>query len=959
MQTPEPQNSAIEQFADWLAHRAGPHGVEFAELLRVHPGWSAELQELHSTWQRLTRASEPSVEPQRSEDAADSAHGIDRPDDDSLSTPPPGRYQLEGEVARGGMGAILRVWDGDLRRHLAMKVALPNAATPTAIAAHASEAARLARFLEEARVTSQLDHPGIVPVHELGLDAAGRHYFTMKLVEGRDMKRILELVFAAQEGWNQTRALGVILKVCEAMAYAHQKGIIHRDLKPANIMVGNFGEVYVMDWGLSRVLHREDLHDLRLAVDVPHAVAGATGANGAERDSHLVTMDGVVLGTPAYMPPEQAHGALAQMSPRSDVYSIGAMLYHLLSGRVPYSVPGTRQEPRDVLAQVRTGSPLPLLQCNPKVPAELVAICDRAMARDPTQRYADTLAFADDLRACLEGRVVAAYETGAIAELRKWIRRNRTLASALAAAVVILVAAVAVTSSLWMLAKREAARADAKTDEARDQRRLATQRADDVLSLSAARDLQQLEVRADALWPASPANVAAYERWLHDAHALVEGRPADAERGLPARRGLADHRQKLAELKARALPATAESPAADPAGREPSAVHFASGDDSWWFAQLSKLIADLEAFADPSTGLFSGGTNPVYGWGVRRRLEEASTIEARSVTGAEAVARWQKAVASIADPSQCPNYQGLRITPQLGLLPIGRDAQSGLWEFAHLPSGEPARRDDGGAVVMHDGAGLVFVLIPGGSFWMGAQQKDPAGRNYDPSAAPNEGPVHEVRLDPYFLSKFEVTQDQWERFTGKNTSAYRPGTSFAGERTTGLHPVEQLTWRLANKVVQRLDLLLPTEAQWERAARANTETSWWTGPDKQSLQGAANLADGFAQHHGGPSNWAYDEWMNDGRPVHAPVGRYRANGFGLHDVCGNVREICRDAFGTYDLPARAGDGERLDTVSGSYISRGGGFHTTASLARSTFRIDSSPSYFDFALGLRPSRRLTQ
>ena len=308
-------------------------------------------------------------------------------------------------------------------------------------------------------------------------------------------------------------------------------------------------------------------------------------------------------------------------------------------------------------------------------------------------------------------------------------------------------------------------------------------------------------------------------------------------------------------------------------------------------------------------------------------------------------------------PSGLQANRGLNITPQLGLLPIGRDAQSGLWEFAHLPSGEPAQRDASGAVVMHDGAGLVFVLIPGGTFWMGAQPQDPAGRNYDPLASANESPVHEVGLDPYFLSKFEVTQDQWERFAGKNPSAYGPGSSFAGERTTRLHPVEQLNWRLANKVVLRMDLLLPTEAQWERAARAHAETSWWTGPDKQSLQGAANLADGFAKQHGGPSTWPYEEWLDDGRPVHAPVGRYRANGFGLHDVCGNVYEICRDAFGAYGPPVRVGDGERLGTVSGSHIIRGGGYHNAASLARSTFRTDVSPAYFDFALGLRPSRRL--
>ncbi|MFO1076792.1 MAG: bifunctional serine/threonine-protein kinase/formylglycine-generating enzyme family protein [Planctomycetota bacterium] len=936
----EPRNTAVEVFADWLAERAGPQAVGFDALVQEHPQWADELRELHETWRRLAEASEPSV-------AAEDGRDGD-PLADSMREHPPGRYRIDGEVARGGMGAILRVWDADLRRHLAMKVALAGGGAPMASSAPRSEATRLQRFLEEARVTSQLDHPGIVPVHELGLDPEGRHYFTMKLVEGRDLKQIFELVFTGHQGWSETRALGVIEKVCEAMAYAHQKGIIHRDLKPANIMVGSFGEVYVMDWGLSRVLRREDLHDLRLAAaDAPPASAGGPATGGTEA-SPLLTMDGVVLGTPSYMPPEQARGDIDQLTPRSDVYSIGAMLYHLLARRVPYGEPGTRTSPRDVLDRVRAGPPPPLLQCNAAVPAELVAICERAMARDPMQRYADTLAFAEDLRAYLEHRVVAAYEAGAIAELRKWIGRNRALAGAVLSAIVILVVAAVVSSSLYVMAKEETVRADAKADEAEGQRRLAAQRADDVLSLSAAKDLQELVARADALWPASPANIGAYEQWLRDAHTLLDGRPADVAHGLPARRGLADHREKFAELAARALPPSAEAP---------STVRFANVDDSWWYSQLGTLIADLEALADPQTGLCSAGTGPEHGWGVQRRLEEARTIAERSVTGPAAVARWQEAIASIADPERCPKYRGLRITAQLGLLPLGRDAASGLWEFAHLPSGGPAAPGPDGAIVMHEGAGIVFVLVPGGSFWMGAQTQDPAGRNYDPEAFANEAPVHEVALDPFFVSKFEVTQDQWERFTGRNPSLYGPASIFAGERTTLLHPVEQVSGRMADTVLQRLDLQLPTEAQWERAARADTTTIWWTGPKKESLEGAANLADAFAKSHGGPSLWPYETWLDDGRIVHAPVGSYRANGFGLHDVCGNVYELCREAFGAYGLPERAGDGERQGNVAQGNIIRGGGYHNRARQVRSAFRTDVSPTYFDYAMGVRPVRRL--
>jgi serine/threonine protein kinase len=160
------------------------------------------------------------------------------------------RYVLGPEVARGGMGQILRVRDTDVRRHLAMKVMLGDPP--------ADEGKLLARFLAEAQVTGQLEHPGIVPVHDLGVDETGRLYFTMQLVRGRDLSTIFELVNEGREGWTQTRAIGVLLKACEALGYAHSKGVTHRDLKPGNIMVGRFGEVYVMDWGLAKVQGRPE-----------------------------------------------------------------------------------------------------------------------------------------------------------------------------------------------------------------------------------------------------------------------------------------------------------------------------------------------------------------------------------------------------------------------------------------------------------------------------------------------------------------------------------------------------------------------------------------------------------------------------------------------------------------------------------------------------------------------------
>jgi len=316
------------------------------------------------------------------------------------------------------MGMILRVWDEDLRRELAMKVVLGESGQATAGEVTPKV---LGRFLEEAQVTGQLDHPGIVPVHELGLDQRGAVFFTMRLVKGRDLKEIFDLVAGhgsdkGGEEWTVTRVLWVLLKVCEAMAYAHSKGVIHRDLKPANVMVGRFGEVYVMDWGLARVLGQPDRHDLRLrredtSLTMVQSDRRADVSHSA--DSVLFTMDGDVVGTPAYMAPEQARGQIDRLGPRSDVYSLGAMLYHLLTGTMPFVTADARVSQHMVLRWALEGPPRPVHSLKPDVPEELVAICDKAMAREPEQRYADMGALAEDLRAYLENRVVKAYRRGA------------------------------------------------------------------------------------------------------------------------------------------------------------------------------------------------------------------------------------------------------------------------------------------------------------------------------------------------------------------------------------------------------------------------------------------------------------------------------------------------------------------------------------------------------------------
>ena len=416
---------------------------------------------------------------------------------------PPSGYEVRDRVAEGGMGAIYRAWDPVLERVLAMKVLKSPRRPRREDASDPSESLRR-RFIDEARITGQLDHPGVVPIHALDVDEQGRVYFTMRLVQGMTYKEVIGHVVAGDEGWNETRAVQTLLRACETVAYAHSRGVIHRDLKPANLMVGAFGEIYVMDWGLAKAAGSDSSRDIRIR----NAGDGVGGEASDDDDSGLVTMEGDVIGTPAYMPPEQARGELQHIGTPADVYAMGAILYHLLAGTAPYLHSGTKTPARVVLTRVLDGPPVALQHAAPEAASELVAICEKAMQREPGRRYADMSEMAEDLRAFLEGRVVKAHRTGPAVEMRKWVQRNRALAASMAAILLAVLAGLAAVGLVTTTKNRELSdRNEAlatETTRANRERDLARSRASEVLRLADLRDLVFLTGRADELWPTRP-----------------------------------------------------------------------------------------------------------------------------------------------------------------------------------------------------------------------------------------------------------------------------------------------------------------------------------------------------------------------------------------------------------------------------------------------------------------------
>ncbi len=361
-----------------------------------------------------------------------------------------GRYERGREIGRGGMGRILEAADMRLRRSVALKLLV-----------RPGDEESQNRFIREARITGALQHPGIVPVHEINLDERGELFYTMKLVRGVTLLEIIQALARRDPDMLRRYQLSALLtifqKVCDAIAFAHSQPepVIHRDLKPENIMVGNYGEVLVMDWGAAKILRSSNGDD-----DSRHAVVGNDAAPIGEpaRDA-LLTQAGSVIGTPGYMAPEQARGQTASADERTDIYALGGILYALLTWEAPVRLTGEQAEAFDEkslngehvthvfhqhVAPLLSNRSAPQKLARP-VPDSLVAVVLKSMSFRPEDRFQSVKELQADVAAYQTGRATSAEQAGAWKHFKLLIARNKTLFSTIASIFVILLGATGIS----------------------------------------------------------------------------------------------------------------------------------------------------------------------------------------------------------------------------------------------------------------------------------------------------------------------------------------------------------------------------------------------------------------------------------------------------------------------------------------------------------------------------------
>jgi formylglycine-generating enzyme required for sulfatase activity/tRNA A-37 threonylcarbamoyl transferase component Bud32 len=801
-----------------------------------------------------------------------------------------GRYKLLEQIGEGGFGTVWMAEQREpVKRRVALKVIKLGMDTKQVIA----------RFEAERQALAIMDHPNIARVFDAGSTDTGRPYFVMEYVRGVSI-----VEYCDSERLDTRARLDLFVKTCQAIQHAHQKGIIHRDIKPSNVMV--------------------TLHDgTPVPKVIDFGVAKATNAELTEKT--LFTQHRQIIGTPAYMSPEQAEMSGLDIDTRSDVYALGVLLYELLTGTTPFKheelmcegyaammqiirekephKPSTRLSTQgDAATRTAQLRRTDVAKLSAILRGDLDWIVMKCLEKDRSRRYETANGLAADIGRHLTDEPVMAGPPSASYRFRKFIKRHR--AGVVAATIIAVALGLGAAGTIAGVLRAQTAEATARALQPQaDEYRART-----------------LRKEASDLWPPHPENIDALNEWVAEAREFTGGLP--------------DYRARLAdgEVEEEAL-------------------------------LLSALVEELDQLGDDDRGLLAAdAVMRAQGWSVPKRLAFAQRLASGFAEQGEYAAKWASVRREIEEA-----YPGLDLKPQMGLLPLGKDDDSGLWEFAHLMTGAPATRGEDKKLVLTEQTGLVLVLIPGGTFSMGMSNDPPKDR-------PQFGKREVTLSSPYFLSKYEMTQGQWKRLTGVNPSKCGPDAQWrtrwleSGAPPSLLHPVETVTWYDCRDWLHRAGLSLPTEAQWERAARAGTNTRYSTGPEAISLLGKANVRDQYHKREEIDEPWGWGHVsFDDGSVRHWAVGGHDANGFGLHDVHGNIQEWCLDDY----TPSRvsyskaelvdpvflATDDDERGAHSETKLVRGGSWRFTVNEAKSGGRAHLPPGDRHSGMGVRPARAI--
>ncbi len=413
-------------------------------------------------------------------------------DTSGTSIPPALRFLVVKAHARGGIGAVFVAKDKELNRRVALKEIQDK---------YADDPSSRARFVVEAEVTGNLEHPGIVPVYGLGSYPDGRPYYAMRFIDGNTLSNAISDFHGSQPSQYSTRDYSSIdfrelisrfIAVCDTIAYAHSRGVVHRDIKPSNIMLGKFGETLVVDWGLAKVI---DKTESVTEIDGLESIrSGSTGSSAIE------TQEGSVVGTLVYMPPEQAQGRLIDnLQTRADIFSLGATLYQIITGQPPY-----QGKSSEILPLIRSGKYISIRSVVSNSPAALRAICERAMSANPEDRYESPTLLAQDLKSWLADEPIAIVADPLSIRLRRWTRKHPKLTSGISAATAVSVLGLALGLGVVQYQNEQLAKANATAESRRVEAEKERTRAraslntliDDVVAKSLSKQVLDKEDRA-------------------------------------------------------------------------------------------------------------------------------------------------------------------------------------------------------------------------------------------------------------------------------------------------------------------------------------------------------------------------------------------------------------------------------------------------------------------------------